>query len=71
MEKKSIAHAQVQKIQIYAKFQSLHHTPVLKFLLKRVWMASDFSISGSGNRFKKIPLFMMEVFCLVLLMQVQ
>lgn len=35
-KKKSIAHAQVQKIQIYAKFQSLHHTPVLKFLLKRV-----------------------------------
>jgi len=43
----------------------------LKFILKRVWMASDFSISGSGNRFKKIPLCVVEVFCLVLLTQVQ
>lgn len=59
--KKSEARAEVQKIQIYAKLHSLHRTPALKFLLKRVWMASDFSISGSGDRFKKIPLLVMEV----------
>lgn len=32
--KKSKTHPKVQKIQIYAKRQSLHHTPVLKFLRK-------------------------------------
>lgn len=62
--KKGRAQARVQKFQMYAYLQSWHHTPVLKFLLEGVWVASDFSISGSGNRFKKIPLLWWRCFVL-------
>lgn len=34
MKKKSEAHREVEKIQIYVKLQSIHHAPLLKCLLE-------------------------------------
>lgn len=67
---------EVMHTQKYRRFKFMQNSNQFTIFLywnvsSKVWMASEFSVSGSGNQFKKISLLLMELFCLVLLMQVQ